>query len=115
MLASSIKNCFKSVKKIMININKEIFIKALLAGIFSAFTIGVLTVLTYKSALGLFIAGSFGSSMVLLFGFPESHCARPATSCRYLIADAVVAFFRIRDTCHCHCVWTLRQSQGPLD
>ena len=56
----------------MININKEIFKKAVLAGIFSAFTIGVLTVLTYKSALGLFIAGSFGSSMVLLFGFPES-------------------------------------------
>ena len=47
------------------------------AGIFSAFTIGVLTVLTYKSALGLFIAGSFGSSMVLLFGFPESPFAQP--------------------------------------
>ena len=59
------------------SINKEIFKKALLAGIFSAFTIGVLTVLTYKSALGLFIAGSFGSSMVLLFGFPESPFAQP--------------------------------------
>ena len=61
----------------MININKKIFKKALLAGIFSTFTIGVLTVLTYKSALGLFIAGSFGSSMVLLFGFPESPFAQP--------------------------------------
>ena len=61
----------------MININKEIFKKALLAGTFSAFTIGVLTVLTYKSALGLFLAGSFGSSMVLLFGFPESPFAQP--------------------------------------
>ena len=61
----------------MLNINKEIFKKAFLAGIFSAFTIGVLTVLTYKSALGLFIAGSFGSSMVLLFGFPESPFAQP--------------------------------------
>ena len=61
----------------MIKINKEIFKKAFLAGIFSAFTIGVLTVLTYKSALGLFIAGSFGSSMVLLFGFPESPFAQP--------------------------------------
>ena len=61
----------------MININKGTFKKALLAGIFSAFTIGVLTVLTYKSALGLFIAGSFGSSMVLLFGFPESPFAQP--------------------------------------
>ena len=77
MLASSIKNCIKGSQNIMINISKEIFKKALLAGIFSAFTIGVLTVLTYKSALGLFIAGSFGSSMVLLFGFPESPFAQP--------------------------------------
>jgi CBS-domain-containing membrane protein len=51
--------------------------KALIAGFFSAFTIGVLTVLTYKSTLGYFIAGSFGSSMVLLFGFPESPFAQP--------------------------------------
>ena len=77
MLASPFKNCSKGIKKTMININKEIFKKALLAGIFSAFTIGVLTILTYKSALGLFIAGSFGSSMVLLFGFPESPFAQP--------------------------------------
>ena len=61
----------------MIKIKKEVFKKALLAGLFSAFTIGVLTVLTYKSTLGLFLAGSFGSSMVLLFGFPESPFAQP--------------------------------------
>ena len=61
----------------MIKLNKEIFKKAFIAGIFSAFTIGVLTVLTYKSAFGLFLAGSFGSSMVLLFGFPESPFAQP--------------------------------------
>ena len=61
----------------MIKFNKEIFKKALIAGFFSAFTIGVLTVLTYKSVLGLFLAGSFGSSMVLLFGFPESPFAQP--------------------------------------
>ena len=48
MLASSYENCIKSIEILMININKEIFKKALLAGIFSAFTIGVLTVLTYK-------------------------------------------------------------------
>ena len=77
MLATSYENCIKGIEITMININKEIFKKALLAGIFSAFTIGVLTVLTYKSALGLFIAGSFGSSMVLLFGFPESPFAQP--------------------------------------
>ena len=61
----------------MIKLNKEIFKKALIAGFFSTFTIGVLTVLTYKSAFGLFLAGSFGSSMVLLFGFPESPFAQP--------------------------------------
>ena len=77
MLASSYENRIKSIKIVMIKMNKEIFKKALLAGIFSAFTIGVLTVLTYKSALGLFLAGSFGSSMVLLFGFPESPFAQP--------------------------------------
>ncbi len=61
----------------MIRFNKETFKKALLAGLFSAFTIGVLTILTYKSAIGLFLAASFGSSMVLLFGFPESPFAQP--------------------------------------
>ena len=61
----------------MIKIDKAIFKKALLAGIFSTVTIGILTVLTYKTTLGLFIAGSFGSSMVLLFGFPESPFAQP--------------------------------------
>ena len=61
----------------MIKFNKEIFKKALVAGFFSAFTIGVLTILTFKSTIGLFLAGSFGSSMVLLFGFPESPFAQP--------------------------------------
>ena len=61
----------------MIKITKPLIQKALIAGFFSAFTIGVLTVLTYKSTLGYFIAGSFGSSMVLLFGFPESPFAQP--------------------------------------
>ena len=61
----------------MIKITKQLLIKAALAGFFSAITIGVLTILTYKTAMGLFIAGSFGSSMVLLFGFPESPFAQP--------------------------------------
>ena len=77
----------------MININKETFKKALLAGIFSAFTIGVLTVLTYKSALGLFIAGSFGSSMVLLFGFPESPFAQPKNVFFGHLTTALVGLF----------------------
>ena len=61
----------------MIKITKPLLQKALIAGFFSAFNIGVLTVLTYKSTLGYFLAGSFGSSMVLLFGFPESPFAQP--------------------------------------
>ena len=61
----------------MVKITKPILEKALIAGFFSAITIGVLTILTYKSTLGYFIAGSFGSSMVLLFGFPESPFAQP--------------------------------------
>ena len=61
----------------MIKITKSVLQKALIAGFFSALTIGVLTVLTYKSTLGYFIAASFGSSMVLLFGFPESSFAQP--------------------------------------
>ena len=72
MFAASFKDCFESFKNLMIKITKPILQKALIAGFFSAFTIGVLTVLTYKSTLGYFIAGSFGSSMVLLFGLPES-------------------------------------------
>ena len=61
----------------MIKITKPLLQKALIAGFFSTITIGVLTVLTYKSTLGYFIAASVGSSMVLLFGFPESPFAQP--------------------------------------
>ena len=61
----------------MIDIKRDKFIKASLAGIFSALTIGVLTLITYKTELGLFLAASFGSSMVLLYGFPESPFAQP--------------------------------------
>ena len=61
----------------MIDIKGDKFVKASLAGIFSAFTIGILTLITYKTELGLFLAASFGSSMVLLYGFPESPFAQP--------------------------------------
>ena len=70
-------HCELLIKRFMIKIDKEIFKKALLAGFFSTLTIGLLTILTYKSAFGLFLAASFGSSMVLLFGFPESPFAQP--------------------------------------
>ena len=51
--------------------------KAFIAGIFSIITIGCLTLLTYKTEYGVFLVASFGSSMVLLFGYPESPFAQP--------------------------------------
>ena len=61
----------------MINVNKDNILKAFLAGLFSSITIGALTLLTYKTSLGLFLMASFGSSMVLLYWFPESPFAQP--------------------------------------
>ena len=52
-------------------------LKSILAGLFSAITIGALTYLTYKTPFGLFLIASFGSSMVLLYGYPESPFAQP--------------------------------------
>ena len=52
-------------------------IKASVAGLFSIITIGVLTLLTYKTELGVFLIASFGSTMVLLYGYPESPFAQP--------------------------------------
>ena len=77
----------------MIKITKPLLQKALIAGFFSAFTIGVLTVLTYKSTLGYFLAGSFGSSMVLLFGFPESPFAQPKNVFGHLVTALVGVIF----------------------
>ena len=57
--------------------NKNEFTQSLLAGLFSAITIGALTLLTYKTELGIFLIASFGSSMVLLYGYPETPFAQP--------------------------------------
>ena len=51
--------------------------QSFLAGFFSIITIGILTVLTYKTEYGIFLLASFGSSMVLLYGYPESPFAQP--------------------------------------
>ena len=51
--------------------------KASIAGLFSTITIGVLTLLTYKTEFGVFLIASFGSTMVLLYGYPESPFAQP--------------------------------------
>ena len=56
---------------------KNQVVKSIFAGIFSAITIGILTLLTYKTSFGIFLIASFGSSMVLLFGYPESPFAQP--------------------------------------
>jgi len=58
-------------------IEKKLIIQSTLAGIFSIITIGVLTVLTYKTTYGIFLIASFGSTMVLLYGYPESPFAQP--------------------------------------
>ena len=57
--------------------DKENFLKSSIAAIFSFFTIGLLTLLTYKTELGIFLIASFGSTMVLLYGYPESPFAQP--------------------------------------
>ena len=58
----------------MINLDIK---KSLLAAIFSSLTIGALSLLTYKTSYGLFLIASFGSTMVLLYGYPESPFAKP--------------------------------------
>tara|TARA_Y100001970_G_C14081780_1_gene775121 strand:+ start:625 stop:1092 length:468 start_codon:yes stop_codon:yes gene_type:complete len=57
--------------------NKDNLKKSFLAGLFSFITIGVLTFLSYKTDYGIFLIASFGSTMVLLFGYPESPFAQP--------------------------------------
>ena len=56
---------------------KENIFKALVAGLFSTITIAALTLLTYKTQYGIFLIASFGSSMVLLYGYPENPFAQP--------------------------------------
>jgi len=51
--------------------------QSILAGFFSIITIAILTFLTYKTEFGIFLIASFGSSMVLLYGYPESPFAQP--------------------------------------
>tara|TARA_B100000401_G_C52639827_1_gene640147 strand:+ start:147 stop:611 length:465 start_codon:yes stop_codon:yes gene_type:complete len=51
--------------------------QSIIAALFSIITIGILTLLTYKTEYGVFLLASFGSSMVLLYGYPESPFAQP--------------------------------------
>ena len=70
------------------------FKKSVFAGIFSIITIGVLTFLTYKTEFGIFLLASFGSSMVLLYGYSESPFAQPKNVFfGHLITATVGLFF----------------------
>ncbi len=50
--------------------------KSAIAGFFSIFIIGTLTYLSYETEYGLFLVASFGSSMVLILGYPDSPFAK---------------------------------------
>ncbi len=72
----------------MVNIKQSI-----LAGLFSIVTIGVLTLLTYKTDYGIFLLASFGSSMVLLYGYPASPFAQPKNVFFGHLTTSVVGLF----------------------
>ena len=57
--------------------NKENLQKSIYATLFSIITMSILTLLTYKTTYGLFLITSFGSSMVLIYGYPESPFSQP--------------------------------------
>ena len=70
------------------NLKQSIF-----GGVFSIITIGILTLLTYKTDFGIFLIASFGSSMVLLFGYPESPFAQPKNVFFGHLVTALVGMF----------------------
>ena len=67
--------------------------QSFLAGLFSVVTIGILTLLTYKTEFGIFLLASFGSSMVLLYGYPESPFAHPKNVFFGHLVTATVGLF----------------------
>ena len=67
--------------------------QSFIAGLFSIITIGILTLLTYKTDFGIFLIASFGSSMVLLYGYPESPFAQPKNVFFGHLVTATVGMF----------------------
>ena len=67
--------------------------QSIIAAIFSIITIGFLTFLTYKTEFGIFLLASFGSSMVLLYGYPESPFAKPKNVFFGHLVTAIVGLF----------------------
>ena len=69
----------------------------LLGGIGAGVTIGVLAYITFESTLagsiyGLWLAASFGSSVVVVFGYPENEFAQPKN---VLLSHLLCAFVGI--------------------
>ena len=73
--------------------NKKEIIKSFLAGFYSCITIGILTLLTYKTDLGVFLIAAFGSSMVVLYGYPESPFAQPKNVFFGHVLTSIVGMF----------------------
>ena len=73
--------------------NQKEIIQSFLAGFYSFITIGILTLLTYKTDLGVFLIASFGSSMVVLYGYPESPFAQPKNVFFGHVLTSVVGMF----------------------
>ena len=67
--------------------------QSFLAGLFSIITIAILTFLTYRTEFGIFLLASFGSSMVLLYGYPESPFAQPKNVFFGHLLTALVGMF----------------------
>ena len=67
--------------------------QSFIAGLFSIITISILTLLTYKTEFGIFLIASFGSSMVLLYGYPESPFAQPKNVFFGHLVTAIVGIF----------------------
>ena len=67
--------------------------QSFIAGLFSILSIGILTLLTYKTEFGIFLIASFGSSMVLLYGYPESPFAQPKNVFFGHLVTATVGMF----------------------
>ena len=67
--------------------------QSFIAGLFSIVTIGIFFLLTYKTEFGIFLVASFGSSMVLLYGYPESPFAQPKNVFFGHLVTATVGMF----------------------
>ena len=64
------------------NLKKIICWPPLLAGVGAGVAIGIITYITFQSILagtnyGLWLAASFGSSVVVVFGYPDNEFAQP--------------------------------------